>query len=65
MQLFKYQLFKYIASTGLMFAVAQIAQAETVETQVAVQDHVLIYDGPISPEANTRVVELLKQSGQN
>ena len=65
MQLFKYQLFKYIASTGLMFAVAQIAQAETVETQVAVQDRVLIYDGPLSPEANTRVVELLKQSGQN
>ena len=45
-----------------MFIVAQTVQAETVETQVAVQDHVLIYDGPLSPEANARAAELLKQS---
>ena len=62
MQLFKYQLFKYIASAGFDICSGHTAQAETAETQVAVQDHVLIYDGPLSPEANARAAELLKQS---
>ncbi len=61
-QLFKYQLFKYIASAGLhVYSRSKPYRLKRWKLG-SVQDHVLIYDGPLSPEANARAAELLKQS---
>lgn len=61
MQVFQSML---MASVALVAATTLQANTTGTETEVMVHEDVLIYAGPLSPDANTRAAALLKQFPQ-
>ncbi|WP_168393851.1 hypothetical protein [Acinetobacter indicus] len=61
MQVFQSML---MASVALVAATTLQADSTDAETEVTVQEDVLIYTGPLSQDANTRAAALLKQFPQ-
>lgn len=61
MQVFQSML---MASVALVAATTLQANITGTETEVTVQENVLIYTGPLSQDANTRAAALLKQFPQ-
>ncbi|WP_168416686.1 hypothetical protein [Acinetobacter indicus] len=53
-----------MASVALVAATTLQANITGTETEVTVQENVLIYTGPLSQDANTRAAALLKQFPQ-